>query len=164
MRVNKDKIKNVKADNAFKEVGTPVKPLTDEEYKKIATLYRGMKDFEAPIKFDDQTDLIICKIPDQLKPKEVQMADGTSRWQIRVITQDGKWWSLLTDEAEKKDFEGYLGCKLAVVGKLIEKAGKTKDGAEANFQNINKYRGSMLLDIEPPVETESESDSKEAKI
>jgi len=163
MRIPKEKIpKNAKMDNGFKDKGVQLQPLNDDEYKKIVAMYKTMK--ESVLKFDDNTDLIIAKTPEQVKPKLADMGDGTSKWSVRVVLMDDRWASILTDEAEKMEFEAHGGCKVAIVGKIVEKPGKTKAGEDAIFLNIQKYRGCMLLDLEDPENPFEDGKEKEAAI
>lgn len=143
MKVSQKPLKNAVIDNAFKDLGNPPK-LEDKEYDKIIELYKKMKDAQ-PIKFDERTDLIIAKIPDQLKVRELKNKSGETSYSVSIITPDEKFWSIIVDEQEKNDFESYLGCRVAIVGKLVEKEGEGEYEGKV-LRNVKKYRGAMVLE------------------
>lgn len=142
MRVKK--IKNIKIDSAFKDVGKQVTELDDKEYTKLEKLIKMMKDPNAVEDFNDDFDskFFIAKIPESYPPIERIMKDGTARMSISVILADGNWANFLVepDADEVTEVESHYGNNIAIVAKLTV---KEKDGT--TFRNIKGYRGSIIL-------------------
>ena len=147
MRIKK--IVNAKITKTFKEVGTALEPLTDEQYDELEKMVKLIKKADIIVAFDEFSDIILAKIPDNFPPKKREMTDGTVRYSCSFILPDEKWTNLLlAEDAEEVELlPEYAGSTVAIVGKIVTK--KNDDDPDNPYRNIRGYRGLIILSEGP---------------
>ena len=106
-------------------------------------------------------DLIIAKLSDQYSPSAYEnKKNGNKFFRVSIMAGDSQFSSFITnDEEEATEFEGHMGCRLAIVGNWVPNDYIDKEGTEKHGWQIKNYRGSYIIeDIEAGLDNDEPSE------